>query len=364
LLRFDPAAEQFATFELPSANRDVRSSARRRNTAGAGTLYSAASGSQDRWLVKERALPARRRHEAADHGAARSRPQRDVALEAADEQLAWRPERAGPADISQPQLRALQRAAGNRAVSRLAGAANPSGRPLLQRRIDPAKVDANAKFLGVSGKVQAVEVPNAPAFKSNTPFSKYPADKTLNLDALAKTSMLELQFPAQINDPNYTAMSSADIVDMMGGGAYHSGKDLVVLGEGFKDDALTHEMGHKAQNEAGMNADTAVVIVLEYHNFLINENAAWVLGKSNAKPRLSYATGAIPRPKGGAKSFEDLKAAVKARWHHEKPETSDMLESIETTLDGGRYASESDKKGTYAAQARANLVAEYFNTFP
>ncbi len=140
-------------------------------------------------------------------------------------------------------------------------------------------------------------------------------------------------------------------------------KDLVVLGQGYSQAALVHEMGHKAQNESGMNTATAAISVLEYHNFVYSENINWANKKSDAKPRLGYAN-PVPKPPSPAKSWDDLKKAAEARFHHDKPETSNMLESLEVTLESGRYQEDGDKKGKYGDQIKANLISEYFKEFP
>lgn len=256
------------------------------------------------------------------------------------------PSRAGA------ELRALQRTVGNRTASRL----------IVQRKIDQAAVEPVSKLLGITGTVRAVEVPKNPKITAGTPFSAFPSDNVLNLGSLDKTTMLELQYPG-VDDAEMKAMPADDIVDMMGGGAYNSTKDLVVLGQGYSQAALVHEMGHKAQNEAGMNTATAVTSVLEYHNFVYSENANWASKKTDARPRVAYSN-PVPKAPSPAKTWDDLKKAVTARFHHDKPETSNMLESLEVTCDSGRYQEDGDRKGKYGDQIKANLIAEYFKEFP
>jgi hypothetical protein len=256
--------------------------------------------------------------------------------------------------LAAARIRAIQRQAGN-------GAASRSVARQLQRKIDEATVAPVSKLLGITGKVQAVEVPKAATVKSVTPFKSYPADNTLNLGTLGDLTMLELQYPG-VSDPDLAAMSANDIVDMMGGGAYNSSKDLVVLGQGYSQAALVHEMGHKAQNEAGMNTETAIVVVLEYHNFVYSENLDWASKKRDGKPRLSY--GENIRPKKGQPTWAELKTAVQAPTHHSKPETLGMLEALEVTLESGRYQEDGDKAGKYGDQIKSNLITEFFSVYP
>lgn len=273
---------------------------------------------------------------------------------AAEEEWLTRSRRgtAGAGRLAATQARALQGTAGNGAVNRL----------LAQRKIAQTTVDPVSQLLGIKGTVQAVEVPKDKKVTAGTPFSAYPKDNVLNLGALDSVTMLELQYPG-LDDPEMKAMPADDIVDMMGGGAYNPTKDLVVLGQGYSQAALVHEMGHKAQNESGMNTATAAISVLEYHNFVYSENINWANKKTDAKPRLGYAN-PVPKPPSPAKSWDDLKKAAEARFHHDKPETSNMLESLEVTLESGRYQEDGDKKGKYGDQIKANLISEYFKEFP
>lgn len=249
-------------------------------------------------------------------------------------------------------MRGLQGSVGNAVASRMAA----------QRKIDQGVVEPVSKLLGITGTVKAVEVPKNPKITAGTPFSDYPGDNVLNIGGLDAMTMLKLQYP-DVVDPEMEAMAADDIVDMMGGGAYNAERDLVVLGQGFSQAALVHEMGHKAQNESGMNTATAVTSVLEYHNFVYSENANWAAKKTDAKPRLGYSN-PVPKAPIPAKSWDDLKKAVQARFHHEKPMTFEMLESLEVTCESGRYQEEGDTKGKYGDQVKANLIAEYFKEFP
>ena len=273
---------------------------------------------------------------------------------AAEEDWPKRLAQGGPRDagLAAAQARALQGTAGNSAVNRM----------LAQRKIAQATVDPVSQLLGIKGTVQAVEVPKDKKVTAGTPFSAYPKDNVLNIGALDSITMLELQYPG-LDDPEMKAMPADDIVDMMGGGAYNPEKDLVVLGQGYSQAALVHEMGHKAQNEGGMNTATAAIPVLEYHNFVNSENINWASKKTDAKPRLGYAN-PVPKAPSPAKSWDDMKQAAKARFHHDKPETTNMIEALETTLGAGRYQEEGDKKGKYGDQIKANLIAEYYAAFP
>ena len=235
----------------------------------------------------------------------------------------------------------LQRAIGNSAVTRL-----------VQRAIDAGKVDATKQSLDIKSQIRAVEAPKKA--KATSPISTYPNSSKLNLpDSITNKSMAKLNFPDQTDKEQAEMWGEAtafDIVqDMLGGGAYNHSEDLVVLAEGFSDPALLHEMGHKKQNESGFNAGSVSVVLLEYYNFLANENKPW-LEKGTGKPRLAYDEGAAK--KKPTKSWAELKEHVTGTLHHTSQSLA-MLEQIETLLTGEKYKD-------LAAQIKNNLISEYF----
>jgi hypothetical protein len=250
----------------------------------------------------------------------------------------------------------------------------------VQRKIDEAAVKAMAISLGVKKRVSAVEVPKDQAIKTTTPFSDYPAGSVMDLPAeLAAKSIILLNFPDWETNPDYDdefkgyyrTQAATAVTDGLGGGAYNHTMDLVVLREPYTEPELLHEMGHKAQNEAGINADTASVLFLEYQNVMSHQNMPWLNRKDGAEPpRLMYSstgisTAAVNKAFKITKALqmtpeiwgEFMKQAVTAL-HHTHPAAKDVLKSLDVTLTG-RYAEESDAKGTYANQVKFNLMAEY-----
>lgn len=250
----------------------------------------------------------------------------------------------------------------------------------VRRKIDEAAIKVMATELGVEKPVAAVEVPKDKKVKTTTPFSQYPEASVMNLPGeLTGTSIIVLQFPDWATNPEYdqdfkgywAGEPATAVTDQLGGGAYNHKLDLVVLREGYTEPELRHEMGHKAQNDAGINADTASVLFLEYQNVLQHQNMPWNLEKEGAEPpRLMYSSTGISTAAIG-KAFkitkatqmtdeiwEEFKKQAVSALHHDRPEAEDLLNSLDSTL-SQRYAKVSDTKGTFEQQAKFNLVAEY-----
>jgi hypothetical protein len=263
---------------------------------------------------------------------------------------------------------ALQQSAGNRAVGSLLGGGTRPARLTVQRKIAADKdVDEYQKLLGITGTVRGIEVPKVKTVTTVTPFGNYP--ESLNLtDPMKKMSLAELHYatPAdqlKKSDPDLANEPADTTLDMMGGGAYNSQHDLVVLAAGYPAPALLHEMGHKAQNEGGASNDTAVTVVLEYHNVLKNQNRPWLDGVQKAPaPRTFYNKDLL---KPTTKTWEQFKSSAYAKFHHQEPETKRLIEEIETMTSSGRYDSEKDSSGNAIGEvAKKNLVAEYFSLNP
>jgi hypothetical protein len=223
-------------------------------------------------------------------------------------------------------------------------------------------------------------VPKDKKIKTTTKFTDYPAGSVMNLPAeLATKSIILLNFPDWDTNPEYDddfkdyyrTQPATAVTDGLGGGAYNHKMDLVVLREPYTEPELLHEMGHKAQNEAGINADTASVLFLEYQNVMSHQNMPWLHREEGAEPpRLMYSSTGISTAAVN-KAFkitnalqmtpeiweEFMKQAVTAL-HHTHPAAQDVLDSLDATLTG-RYAEESDAKGTYENQVKFNLMAEY-----
>ncbi|MCW2602019.1 MAG: hypothetical protein JWN61_154 [Pseudonocardiales bacterium] len=252
----------------------------------------------------------------------------------------------------------------------------------VRRKIDVKAVADVALELGITKTVSVVEVPKALTFKTTTPFKDYPAESLLNLPgAMNDKSIIVLDFPDYYTNPAYDdefkgaygAMPASSVTDGLGGGAYNHTLDLVVLEEGYTAPALLHELGHKAQNDVGINADTASVLFLEYQNVMLHQNNPWVRGLPDAPaPRLQYTTGmvstaVIKRQFKISKAtemteviWEEFKRIAVAALHHDRPEAEGVLTALEFTL-GGKYATESNDKGTFAQQVKFNLIAEYLS---
>jgi hypothetical protein len=250
----------------------------------------------------------------------------------------------------------------------------------LQRAIDVDQVREMAGYLGIEGPVRVVEVPKNAKIRTTTPFSDYPAASKMNLTSeLEAKSIILLDYPDWDTNPEYDAdfkgyfagQPATVVTDGLGGGAYNHLMDLVVLREPYSEPELLHEMGHKAQGDAGINADTATVLFLEYQNVLLTQNSPWWLGKEGADPpRLQYSSTGISATKISAKYgvkraddvtdqvWEDFKKAAATAVHHSNPRAVEVLESIESTL-AGRYSRESDEKGRFDKQVKFNLIAEY-----
>lgn len=250
----------------------------------------------------------------------------------------------------------------------------------VRRKLDEKQLTDMGKELGIEGKISAVEVPKDKKFRTTTKFSAYPDGSTMNLSPeIAGKSILELNYPGWETNPEYDAdwkeyygsEPATSVTDGLGGGAYNHMMDLVVLREPYTEPELVHEMGHKAQNEAGINADTASVLFLEYQNVLLHQNMNWWMRKEGAEPpRLQYSSTGISTA-AIQKSFKiskpaqvtpeiwaEFKQQAGAALHHTHPEASGVLDSLDSLL-GGRYAEERDAKGTFEQQAKFNLIAEY-----
>lgn len=252
----------------------------------------------------------------------------------------------------------------------------------LQRAIDVDQVREMAGYLGIDGPVRVVEVPKNAKIKTTTPFSQYPASSKMNLTPeLEAKSIIVLNFPDWDTNPEYDAdfkgyyggEPATVVTDGLGGGAYNHTMDLVVLREPYSEPELLHEMGHKAQGDAGINADTATVLFLEYQNVLLTQNSPWWLGKEGADPpRLQYSSTGISATKIAAtygvkrpdditdEVWDEFKKAAATAVHHSYPMAMEVLESIEQTL-AGRYSRESDDKGRFDKQVKFNLIAEYLD---
>ncbi len=251
----------------------------------------------------------------------------------------------------------------------------------VHRKIDVTQVERIGKYLGVKKPIQLVEVPKARTTKTVTFFKDYPDANKLNLSAkLLATNLLLMNYPASANDPdgNFNDMraepATSIVVDLLGGGAYNLEWDLVVLKEGYTEPELLHEMGHKAQGEAGISAETASVLFLEYHNVVIQQNGPWNAKEEGApEPRLFYnpdgpnygAVKAATKINSAAEvtdeKWEAFKKTVATSLHH-SPEDNrlEVLEAIEHTL-GGRYAQTPHAKGRLDLQVKYNLMAEYYS---
>lgn len=242
----------------------------------------------------------------------------------------------------------LQESAGNQAVTDLIHGPKPA----IQRAINVEQLKKTQEALEIKGDVQVVEAPKKA--KALDPMGSYPAASQLNLkDTLKPKSMASLNFPDMdektLKDSWSDTMAVNIVDDMLGGGAYNHGEDLVVLSEGYTPAALQHEMGHKKQNEQGFNAGSVTVVLLEYHNVLANENKPWLETKTG-KPRLAYNEDAARgKPK---KSWDDLKKHAEGTLHH-VPQTVAVLTAIEDLLAKEEYK-------PHAAAIKNNLINEYF----
>jgi hypothetical protein len=278
--------------------------------------------------------------------------------------------------IAAHPLLLLQQTAGNRATTQW-----------VQRRIDPEKVERNRKLLGITGEIRIVEAPNDDKIKTTAKIGDYGSDNLHNVsDALKQQSLLQVQFPGNLdaqNLPGYRALSAWKyLADEMGGGGYDARQDVTWLKEGFGEDELRHELGHKAQAQkegdgggAEATLDNAVRIVLEYHNILVNENAPWWHAKSQAghhplmesmkgtqipqKPRLYYLTDTG----NSTKTWQDLRADADARFAQSHPRTNALLDEIETILATPQYQEQQtsgrEAGRSWADTAKNNLLKEW-----
>ena len=147
----------------------------------------------------------------------------------------------------------------------------------------------------------------------------------------------------------------------------------MVLQEGYTEPELLHEMGHKAQGEVGISAETASTLFLEYHNVVIQQNGPWNAKEEGAPaPRLfynpdgpNYGMRQDRRPRSSSaaevtdEKWEAFKETVRTSLHHTEPRRMEVLEDIEHTL-SRRYAETTDKKGRLDLQVKYNLMAEYY----
>jgi hypothetical protein len=279
-----------------------------------------------------------------------------------------RPKVRGDEQSLADTLLSLQQRAGNRAVAWMvsSGALGPAAqRSPVQRKVaSDGSVDDIAKLLGITGTVRAVDTP--PKAKIGTPLSSYPADNMRNITPSQQAlTIAHLHYADQadeiLKDQEF-ANQPADLIvkDEMGGGAYNHTQDLVVLAGGYDRPSLMHEMGHKAQAEAGATNDTAATIVLEYHNVLSNQNIGWLTGTEPGPPRLYYD---VNRARGGNRDWGAFRTAAKAKLHHQ-PLTETLIQAIEDLTGDGKYATPAGPgQPSPGAVARGNLAAEFFSIY-
>lgn len=265
------------------------------------------------------------------------------------------------------------------------------GRRSVRRKIDPGKVNLDKQLLNIKTDVHAVEVPKGKKVSPLTSLKDYPKDNQHNLsEDLGKKPLLELQFPSLAGlDQDaldfYKTAPASEITDALGGGAYNAALDLVVLEENFSDAALLHELGHKAQSEAGATNDTSLTVFLEYHNVLVNQNMPWyssgdtkkagMTGRTApAEPRLYY-NDRLKSSKGkkavSTKQWQDFRTAITEGFDHQhakvgdpgkKLQTQALVAGIEKVLELAAYKATDPASGvTYADIAKRNLITEYNN---
>jgi hypothetical protein len=108
-------------------------------------------------------------------------------------------------------------------------------------------------------------------------------------------------------------------------------------------------MGHKKQNAGGFNGSDVAVILLEYHNFLENENPPWRTA-DKSKPGLAYDAGAAK--KKPTKTWEQIREHARGTLHHENATAVSILDQMETLLTNPRYV-------PLAAQIKDNRIRDY-----
>lgn len=124
-------------------------------------------------------------------------------------------------------------------------------------------------------KIMVIEIPD---IKGSTKFRDYPADATFGLtDSDLDRTLVEIQFDTPEKRQANQDRSAADIIgapDGPGGGAYDSDSQIAFMKKGRDnyERALTHEPGHRKQDNNGFNDKNTNRLLLEYHNILLNEN--------------------------------------------------------------------------------------------
>lgn len=252
--------------------------------------------------------------------------------------------------------------------------------PVTQAKFDTARVEEVRQSLGITGVIRAIEVPKSPKkAKATAPLSSYAPENKLDLTPQQEDmAMIELMYPdwktefEQDSIDYFDEAGANGIVDGLGGGAYNADKDLVVLGENFPDPALVHELGHKAQAEAGWTAATGGSVLLEYQNVIGQQNADWAHKKTDVKPRLQYAAQIsgqklktalkVMNPAGVTdEAWTKFGEAVKAEMHHDFPAAVPLLKAIGTSLQL-RYPEEQEKGVPYDKVVKYNVMAEWYAT--
>ena len=246
---------------------------------------------------------------------------------------------------------------------------NSSSLDIFQRALDENKIDRYKQILGLNS-VSVVEMPNDKQIKVTSSFSTYPAPNVYNLSGdLADRSLLNIEFlktDEQVKREfgneayNYYDNTSAYsyLKDFQGGGAYVSTSKLVVICQGEADRALMHEMGHAEQHERldarmGGTETTTNQVILEYHNFILNENQYDLVETEKPLEEIDMRTfyNRSNTGKHKDKNWGDLCADAKNRF----PLNERLLQEIKIVLDSKVYA-------PWAKKTAHNLISEYYES--
>lgn len=141
---------------------------------------------------------------------------------------------------------------------------------VIQAVLNQQHVQKAMELLGLK-KSKVIEVPKNKAINALTTFSDYPEGSTYGLEEgdLVK-SIAGINYGD--NAGQYAETSANDILSLSGGAGYVNG--LALVSEGMEDyeRSLTHELGHHKQESLGYTFENTSVMLLEYHNVLMNEN--------------------------------------------------------------------------------------------
>ena len=142
---------------------------------------------------------------------------------------------------------------------------------VIQAALNQESVQEAMNLLGLQ-ESKVIEVPNRAEINALTPFSDYPEGFTYGLtESDLNQSIATINFGDQAEE--YAEASAYDVLSLCGGAGYVHGLSFVSEGMDNYQRCLTHELGHHKQNvTSGYTFENTSVMLLEYHNVLLNEN--------------------------------------------------------------------------------------------